>query len=483
MLLEFLTLKFQSAYTPVLLLTYVMLLATFTVATAAIFHATRERSVGLWLVSDFCTLITVFLVASRQDLPPLIGYQLHSIPMVLSVFFKILAVLPKEASSCRGLSVAILIFTPLFNLMLPHDDNNSFRLSVNSAILGTMTLIATICLLNNADLRKSLGGKWIIVASSFSAIMFFVRWFITVTTGSGEAIGYFRATGIDSNVTQTIAVTLLVLILVLALSHIAFLVFVLEQLKLREISAKIEVTRENERRLAAEQKQLQSAREIEERANMIGILTHEVRQPLNNASAILQRLQSILPVSNDLVLSKAISSAQDVMDQVTMALSNAIIAASLLDRQSEFKSARCETRSIIEMAITDSIQRPKERIDFQFSSGAEFITADPILLRIAIRNLIDNALKYSPDGTRIRINVAENEEWMGVNICVQNEEVDSAWSKELDVFAPRIRGKNATTHGAGLGLFIVAETVKLHNGSVKTRVDGHARVFEIFLPD
>ena len=84
----------------------------------------------------------------------------------------------------------------------------------------------------------------------------------------------------------------------------------------------------------------------------------------------------------------------------------------------------------------------------------------------ALRNLIDNALKYGMDGKKIRIAVQRKEKQVSVEIQDFGKGIPQ---KEIphvtEQFYRADHARNSKQGGMGLGLFIVQEIVKLHNGN------------------
>ena len=105
--------------------------------------------------------------------------------------------------------------------------------------------------------------------------------------------------------------------------------------------------------------------------------------------------------------------------------------------------------------------------------GRPVLRGDPALLRVAISNLIDNALKYSPatEPVEIRLSVDDNR----VSVAVLDRGMGVAESERSRIFEKFFRSTGAEgVRGAGLGLFIVKRIADLHRGRVTVggRPDG-----------
>jgi two-component system OmpR family sensor kinase len=92
------------------------------------------------------------------------------------------------------------------------------------------------------------------------------------------------------------------------------------------------------------------------------------------------------------------------------------------------------------------------------------VRGEPAMLKVVIRNLIDNAVRHIPKGGRIDIGVYRE----GTRAIFQVED-DGPGLSEADlarIFEPFVRGRAAVEEGSGLGLSIVKRIVERLNGSV-----------------
>ncbi|MFX4227069.1 MAG: ATP-binding protein [Porticoccaceae bacterium] len=109
------------------------------------------------------------------------------------------------------------------------------------------------------------------------------------------------------------------------------------------------------------------------------------------------------------------------------------------------------------------------------------ITTKPILLERAIRNLLENAIKYSPEGTPVEIGVAEAGE--AYCICVMDRGPGVPEDQLREVLEPFTRLHPESIEGVGLGLSIVVRAVEEIGGQLelKNREEGGLSTC-IFIP-
>ncbi|HEY5762493.1 MAG TPA: sensor histidine kinase N-terminal domain-containing protein [Rhodocyclaceae bacterium] len=122
-------------------------------------------------------------------------------------------------------------------------------------------------------------------------------------------------------------------------------------------------------------------------------------------------------------------------------------------------------------------------MDFGFETNAvAVVTGNAFLLREMFNNLLDNALRYTPDGGRITARVTLHGDFVIVEI-----EDSGIGIPELDaeqVFEPFYRADNAGPEGSGLGLAIVREIALLHRADVSLRpvAEGGGTVARVVFP-
>ncbi|MBP8239350.1 MAG: HAMP domain-containing histidine kinase, partial [Saprospiraceae bacterium] len=112
------------------------------------------------------------------------------------------------------------------------------------------------------------------------------------------------------------------------------------------------------------------------------------------------------------------------------------------------------------------------------------VFADPLALRTILRNLIDNAIKYTPEGGAVSVTATTDGEW--VNIGVQDSGIGIPEAEQKDLFVLRndkSRAGTAGEKGTGLGLHLAHELAKINKGvlALNTQI-AQGTSFELRLP-
>jgi len=124
------------------------------------------------------------------------------------------------------------------------------------------------------------------------------------------------------------------------------------------------------------------------------------------------------------------------------------------------------------------------RLSILPDEGPQPVFADPLALRTILRNLIDNAIKYTPEGGAVSVTATTEGEW--VNIGVQDSGIGIPETEQKDLFMLRndkSRAGTAGEKGTGLGLHLAHELAKINKGrlALNTRI-AQGTHFELQLP-
>ena len=226
--------------------------------------------------------------------------------------------------------------------------------------------------------------------------------------------------------------------------------------------------------LARRERQLRT-----ERAAILATISHDVKNPL-----------AVILGSARVAIRDRGSDNPRVFHRIESA---ALQAASLVDQLSDLHSLDgsgialerrpADLRRTVE-AAKDQMEAIARGHALRYTGSAESVMVDYDERRIqrVLQNLISNAIKYSPDGGDIDINIRAD--GRDAAISIRDHGIGIPEADRSHVFE---RGYRANTVGAipgtGLGLFISSEIVKRHGGSIACRAaDGRGTVFEIRLP-
>jgi heavy metal sensor kinase len=155
--------------------------------------------------------------------------------------------------------------------------------------------------------------------------------------------------------------------------------------------------------------------------------------------------------------------------------------ARLRTEQVDLSSLACEVVDRLAVLAEERAQRLEVRV-----SGPANVMGDRVALRQALQNLVDNAIKYAADGTRIEIRVRK--EAASAVVEVQDEGPGIPLDHRDRVFERFYRGNGRRSRegegvGLGLGLSIVKATAEAHGGRIDLESeDGVGSTFRLVIP-
>ncbi len=234
---------------------------------------------------------------------------------------------------------------------------------------------------------------------------------------------------------------------------------------------------------------LTEERALEElKGEFIATVSHELRTPL---AAVYGSAQTLL--REDIDLDEADKKRLlDVIAQESERLSRIaddILYASNLDSgQFALGEKRIDLRALAQDVVEEMracfAARQDISIEFTISAVLDPVAGDPDKLRQVVINLIDNAVKYSPDGGRVEVAIEPREG--GVRISVRDEGIGIAPLEQRRIFGKFYRvdpGLTRGVGGTGLGLYICRELVRRMEGRLSvTSEEGKGSTFSVDLP-
>lgn len=124
---------------------------------------------------------------------------------------------------------------------------------------------------------------------------------------------------------------------------------------------------------------------------------------------------------------------------------------------------------------------PDHTITARLPDRAVNVRADALRIEQVIRNLLSNALKFSPEGGPIEVSVVPGD--AGVILSVSDHGIGIAAEDQADIFLPFRRRRLSAAPGAGLGLSVVRRIVTAHGGTVEVQSEpGVGSTFQVTLP-
>jgi signal transduction histidine kinase len=228
-----------------------------------------------------------------------------------------------------------------------------------------------------------------------------------------------------------------------------------------------------------------------QKRKILTILNHEFRTPLTLVVAYADMLKEFDPdTMNDNEVMSFLRGVNSGADRLRRLVENFITLVELDTGEAE-KTIQWRARPVDDLALlVDDAQRqiamPQERprnFVMEVEPDLPAVTVDVQYFTIVLRELLDNAAKFSDDGDTVRLIAAHVGDHIEIHVIddgrgVPASEADNIWKQFYQV-----KREQYEDQGAGSGLAIVRGLVELHGGTVQVRsTPGQGSTFSIHLP-
>ena len=241
------------------------------------------------------------------------------------------------------------------------------------------------------------------------------------------------------------------------------------------LTERVEVTGHDELgRLATQFNAMLAALEssVGAQRRLVADASHELRTPLTAVRTNIDLLrEGKLPEDE---ARHALDEASVELDALTRLVSDLVELA-----RGEERKLRLEEIHLDDLvaATVERAQARAPQVTFVTALSPTQVRADPVLLERAVSNLLDNAVKYSPDGAPIEVSVR------GGEVIVADHGPGIADEDLPRVFDRFYRAATARSKpGAGLGLAIVREAAEAHGGRATAESSPSGARFRLVLP-
>lgn len=216
-------------------------------------------------------------------------------------------------------------------------------------------------------------------------------------------------------------------------------------------------------------------------------VSHELKTPLTTIKGFVETLQQ-MPAKNEINEGKSFLNIIEKNVDRMIDLINDLLALSKLERLqgTDIQLEEHNIAALIQGAVYTCDCSIKEKNISVTVDCPEDIAArvDPILMEQAVINIVDNAVKYSPENKSIHISVTRQGRFVDMKIQdngngMNKEHLSKIFNRFYRV--DKARGRNEG--GTGLGLAIVKHIVQYHNGKIDvTSTKGRGSCFKISIP-
>lgn len=212
------------------------------------------------------------------------------------------------------------------------------------------------------------------------------------------------------------------------------------------------------------------------REALIGSVSHELRTPLASILGAATVLSAAPALQNEPKLKALVHDVRDEAERLNNDIQNLLDASRISSDGVKPSFEWADPTDIVNTALERCRKRlAGRRVSIDLARELPLIHVDPILVKQALVQIVDNAVKYSPPGSRISLFVRAQEGKLIVS--VSDEGAGLTKSERAQMWNQFARGERHSllASGSGLGLWIASAFIAVNGGTVSAISDGEDR--------
>jgi len=220
------------------------------------------------------------------------------------------------------------------------------------------------------------------------------------------------------------------------------------------------------------------------RKEFVSDASHELKTPLASMKILIEALltQTEAPIE---LYREFLGDINHEVDRLTLVINHLLALVRIDRKESDINIVPVQLGGLIERVIDTLSPLAKQRnININFTYQEVVAEIDEIKIQQVLTNLIDNAVKYSPEETTVTVSLSVVDKYAKIVIADQGigiakEDIPHVFERFYRVDKARAR----STGGTGLGLAIVKNFINLHKGKIELESEEEkGSTFTIYLP-
>ena len=236
--------------------------------------------------------------------------------------------------------------------------------------------------------------------------------------------------------------------------------------------------------LETERQRLQELQRL--RQETTDLIIHDLRNPLSAITVALKMLSIVLPPDVLNANEELLNIAQASAERLSRLVDSLLEVSRMESGEAQFRMAACDLGPMLEEAARRSLilARQGVQVQVEVEPGLPPAQADHERLERVLANLVDNALKYTPENGRIRLSARTQADALLVSVIDSGPGVPPADRQRIFDRFTQGSGDTLSRRGFGLGLAYCRLAIERHNGRiwVEPGDGGQGSCFSFTLP-
>jgi two-component system phosphate regulon sensor histidine kinase PhoR len=225
----------------------------------------------------------------------------------------------------------------------------------------------------------------------------------------------------------------------------------------------------------------------EMKSDFINNMTHEFKTPIATISLAADTITNPKVIKDETSIRHFIGMIKKENSRMNKKVETILQIASLDKKEIEFRFENVSLHTIIEHAIETidiQVQQRNGKINLNLDATEPVVYGDSEHLTNLVNNLLDNAIKYSPESPEIAVRTKSSEK--GIILSVEDKGIGMTKAVQSKIFERFYRQSSGNVHdvkGFGLGLNYARAIIDAHRGNINVFSEpGKGSRFDIFLP-
>lgn len=220
------------------------------------------------------------------------------------------------------------------------------------------------------------------------------------------------------------------------------------------------------------------------RSDFVSTVSHELRTPLTSIIGYSDLLEQIDPLAKPELFHQILGKIRDRGDRMRRLIDDLLTVSQIQSGPLSLDLERAEVAPVVMEAAEKACTSERHRLVVSAEDDLGTVFIDRARLAKAIAHIVENAVKYSPDGGDVVIDMSGSDGFVRIAVTDPGIGIEPADREHLfDRFTQADMSDTRSFGGVGVGLYLARQTVEAHHGHIEVdSTPGAGSTFTVVLP-